>query len=213
MSGHLIIFEGGEGAGKSTLARNLEAALREEGFDVVSTREPGGTPWGEKIRSLLIEKDESIDHHMAPRTQLMGHYMQRFEHLERLILPALAEGKVVISDRFEVSSFAYQVHSQAEGQLLEQFRDLHKHVVELLKPYQCSYVICDIHPEEGLKRVASRGDARTIFDDESLQFHHAVREGTRRARGHIDPHFTFHDIDATQSPEEMLKSVREALRL
>jgi len=189
MKGKLIILEGGEGAGKTTLAKNLEEVLIADGRDVIRTREPGGTPHGEKIRSLLIEKDPEIDHHMAPVTQLMGHYMARFEHLERVILPALNVGKIVISDRFEVSSYAYQVYAQGGGNLRELFLDLHKHVLKLLKPYDCYYLFCEIDPKEGLLRVEKRGDKKNIFDEASLDFHHKVRDGMRQARECIDTHF------------------------
>jgi dTMP kinase len=212
MQGTFIILEGGEGAGKTTLAKNLEAEFNKCGFEVVRTREPGGTPWGEKIRSLLVQKDESLDHHMAPATQLLGHYMARFEHLERVILPALKAGKVVISDRFELSSFAYQVHSLSEGALHGLFQDLHKHVTERLRPYRSIYLFCDVHPEIGLSRVESRGDTKSIFDSATLDFHHRVREGMQKAQTCIDPHFVCVTIDASCSADEMLTAALKACR-
>lgn len=210
MQGTFIILEGGEGAGKTTLAKNLEAELATRGFDVLRTREPGGTPWGEKIRSLLVEKDESLDHHMAPVTQLMGHYMARFEHLERKILPALAENKIVICDRFELSSYAYQVHSLSDQNLKPLFQDLHKYVVERLQPYRCLYLFCDVHPEIGLSRVDTRGEKKSIFDEAKIDFHHKVREGMQQGQICIDPAFSCITIDASRSPEEMLE---EALKV
>ncbi len=210
MQGTFIILEGGEGAGKTTLAKSLEAVLIKRGFEVLRTREPGGTPWGEKIRSLLVEKDASLDHHMAPATQLLGHYMARFEHLERAILPALQAGKVVISDRFELSSFAYQVHGLSDGALHSLFQDLHKHVAERLRPYRSLYLFCDIHPEVGLSRVEKRGDTKSVFDSASLDFHHRVRAGMREGQRSIDPCFSCITIDASRSPEEMLEAALHA---
>ena len=210
MQGTFIILEGGEGAGKTTLAKNLETELTKRGLDVLRTREPGGTPWGEKIRHLLITKDESVDHHMAPVTQLMGHYMARFEHLERKILPALREGKIVICDRFELSSYAYQVHSLSDVALRPLFQDLHKYVVDRLQPYRSLYLFCDVHPEIGLKRVENRGDTKSIFDSEKIEFHHKVREGMVQGQTCIDPSFPCITIDASESEERMLDAAIKA---
>lgn len=199
------MLEGGEGAGKTTLARNLSEALCMSGRSVVTTREPGGTPWGERIRTLLTEKNSDIDHFMSPMTQLAGYYMARFENLERTIIPALKEGKVVISDRFELSGYAYQVHAQGGERLEPLFLDLHKHVVSMLRPFPCLYIICDIDPTVGLARVKNRGERETHFDAQAIEFHHKVREGMHRAKVCIDPHFTCITIDASRSPEEMLQ--------
>lgn len=209
--GVFIILEGGEGAGKSTLARGLARTFETQNIPVVATREPGGTPWGEKIRSLLLDKDISIDHRMSPATQLLGVYMSRFEHLERVIVPALLEGKVVISDRFELSSYAYQVHAQGDESLARMFRDLHAHVTERLKPFQCVYLYCDIHPEVGLARVDTRGDTKTIFDEASLDFHHRVRDGMVRGQMHLDEHFRRYTLDASQDAEALLVDALKVL--
>jgi dTMP kinase len=208
--GTFIMLEGGEGSGKSTLARNLEAALIEAGREVVRTREPGGTPWGEKIRNILIEKDETIDHHLTPAAQLLGHYMARFEHLDRVIVPALAAGKVVISDRFELSSYSYQVHAQGDAALERLFLDLHGHVVEKLRPFPCLYLFCDVDPVVGLARVATRNEQKTVFDEAPLDFHHRVREGMVKAQTCIDPHFACVTVDAHDSPEAMLAAALQA---
>ncbi len=211
MKGSFIILEGGEGAGKTTLARNLEAKLREQGISVVRTREPGGTPWAEKIRSLLIEKDESIDHRLSPIAQLMGFYTARFEHIERVIVPALARGDVVISDRFELSSYSYQVHAQGDEAIERLFLDLHRHIADRLRPFNCTYLFCDIHPEVGLARVDGRGDAKTVFDEASLDFHHRVRAGMQKAQTCIDPHFTCVTLDASCSEDELLTAALSAI--
>lgn len=204
MTGTFVALEGGEGAGKTTLARKLEEVLTTCGHVVLRTREPGGTPWGERIRKFLIEKDPSIDHHMAPVTQLMGHYMARFEHLERAVLPALRAGQIVVSDRFELSSYAYQVYSQSGGDLHALFVDLHTHVVARLRPYRCIYLFCDVDPEIGLARVNRRGEKKTIFDSATLDFHQKVREGMRVGQQYIDPLFSCVTIDASKSEEEIL---------
>ena len=205
------MLEGGEGAGKTTLAENLERALKEKGHEVLRTREPGGTPWGEKIRKLLVIKHEDIDHSLTPMSQLMGYYMARFENLERVILPALREGKVVISDRFELSSYAYQVHAQGDEKLESLFLDLHRHVTELLRPFECIYMLCDVDPSVGLARVKERGETESAFDAERIEFHHKVREGLIQAQERIDPLFKCVVIDASRSREEVLSDVLKAV--
>jgi dTMP kinase len=210
-TGMMIILEGGEGAGKTTLARNFAEALTAEGYEVVLTREPGGTPWGEKVRGLLLDKDPSIDHRMAPSTQLLGHYMARFEHIERVIVPALASGKIVMCDRFEVSSYAYQVAAQDET-LLELFKALHTQVLSKLRPYTCAYAFCDLSPEKGLARITDRPD-RNIFDDEVIEFHQRVYQGIQEAKHHLDSHYKWFVIDASQSQEAMLQSLREKMNI
>lgn len=211
MSGRFIIVEGGEGSGKSTLLRTLAAHLAEENVAVLATREPGGTPWGEKVRNLLLTKNKELGM-MRPATQLMGHYMARMQHLEECILPALSRGTVVLCDRFEISSLVYQVYAQKVGStatdLFHLFLALHSHVTKLLLPYRCQYVICDIDPQEGLERVALRNEVKTVFDEMSLAFHERVREGMLHARSVINPHFKVFVLDASEPPEVMLATMR-----
>jgi dTMP kinase len=209
MSGTFIILEGGEGAGKTTLVSGLRDALVREGRMVTTTREPGGTPWGERIRSLLMQKQDDIDHRMSPRAELAGYYMARFENLERVIIPALEEGNVVISDRFEFSGYAYQVHARSNDELEPLFLDLHRHVVDVLKPYTCMYLLCDVDPRVGLDRVMRRGKELSHFDAEDILFHEKVRAGMQRARFCVDPHFSCVTIDASKTPEEMLADALE----
>ena len=101
----LLTLEGGEGAGKSTVLRALRDALQDDGFEVVSTREPGGTPLAERIRQLLLDKGEEP---VAAETELLLMFAARAQHVRETVLPALARGAWVISDRFTDSSYAYQ---------------------------------------------------------------------------------------------------------
>src|SRR4051794_2463335 len=103
--GVFITFEGLDGCGKSTQMEKLAVALRAEGHDVITTREPGGTPTGEKIRSVLLD---SGTRQLSPFAELALMFAARAQHIEELILPALADGKLVLSDRFTDSSEAYQ---------------------------------------------------------------------------------------------------------
>ena len=121
MKGRFISLEGGEGVGKSTQAKALEAALQERGLDVVVTREPGGSPGAEAIRALLLEGE--VDR-WAPETEALLFAAARSDHVARLIRPALEQGTWVICDRFLDSSLAYQ--GGAGGVGLEAVTQLHE---------------------------------------------------------------------------------------
>ena len=101
----LLTIEGGEGAGKSTVLRALRDALEAEGFEVVCTREPGGTPLAERIRALLLDPSHEP---AAPETELLLMFAARAQHVREVVLPALQRGAWVVSDRFTDSSYAYQ---------------------------------------------------------------------------------------------------------
>jgi len=106
--GLFITLEGGEGAGKSTAAARLTALLQAEGGEVIMTREPGGTPGAEAIRTLLLSTDTRLD----PMSQTLLHFAARADHVENIIRPALARGAVVICDRYSDSTMAYQAYGQ-----------------------------------------------------------------------------------------------------
>ena len=203
MPGRLFIFEGGEGSGKTTLVENVTRLLAARQVPVVATREPGGTLFAEELRATLMRKQTDSSQYPSPRAQLMSFYAARFDHIEKVILPALQAGKTVLCDRFELSSYVYQVHAQSH-ELQQQFKQLHHDVCELLRDYKPEYIVCDIDPVEGLKRVQSRSEEKSHFDDQDMLFHYRVYAGLIAGRKHIQDCFTFHTIDATASPEEML---------
>lgn len=203
MSGKLFIFEGGEGAGKTTLIKNLKMALSQKGHSVVTTREPGGTPYAEEVRAALIKKRENGKDYPTPLAQLLGFYSARFDHIEKVIVPALREESIVLCDRFELTSYAYQVHSLAP-ELQNLFKVFHKGVCELLCEFSPTYIVCEIDPEAGVRRALARDDANTSFDEKDMNFHLKAQEGRKAARKHIDKCFSFTSIDASQSPEAMV---------
>jgi dTMP kinase len=205
MAGKLFIFEGGEGAGKTTLIKNLQVSLRETEHEVVVTREPGGTEYAEEVRNALIKKRPDTNEYPTPRSQLLGFYSARFDHIEKVILPALQAGKIVLCDRFELTSYAYQVHALDTG-LQDVFLFLHKTVCELLNGYNLNYILCDIDPEAGVRRALERADENTSFDEKNMDFHYQAHEGRKVAQEHIGECFKFHTIDATQSPEDMVNA-------
>ncbi|MCP1241246.1 dTMP kinase [Acetobacter lambici] len=111
MSGLFITLEGGEGVGKSTQLRLLRDALQSQGHKVLATREPGGSPGAEDLRQLLLFGKNPL----SLRAEILTHFAARFDHVDKVIRPALAEGRIVLCDRFTDSTMAYQGYGRAEG--------------------------------------------------------------------------------------------------
>ena len=164
-----ISFEGTEGVGKSTLIRKIHQFFEQQGKEVVLTREPGGTPLAEQIRSLLLAVNH--DEPMSHDTELLLIYAARAQHLQQVILPALDAGKIVLSDRFTDASFAYQCAgrglSQEKLQLLNQ--------TFVAKMPNITFWL-DAPIELGMTRARERG-ALDRFEQEKLSFFSKVRAG------------------------------------
>lgn len=171
-SGIFITFEGTEGAGKSTLMREVARRLREAGHDVIETREPGGTPVAEKIREVIL------GHGMNPWTELFLYEAARAEHLATTVEPALARGAIVLCDRFTDSTLAYQAH--ARGLPWKDVAALNRAATRGLKPHLT--VLLDLDPAEGLKRAQDPNR----FEAEGVAFQARVRQGFLRSRK-LDP--------------------------
>ncbi|WP_376788429.1 dTMP kinase [Thermoflexus sp.] len=170
MRGFLITFEGPEGSGKTTMARWLSGFLQGKGYRVLFTREPGGTPVGEAIRALL-HAHEHAD--MTARVEALLFCAARAQLVERVIRPFLAEGGVVICDRYADSTLAYQGYGR--GLDLEELRRLNRFATGGLEP-DLTFLL-DIDVELGLTRRRISGDAWTRLDALELSFHRRVREG------------------------------------
>lgn len=172
--GIFISLEGGEGTGKSTQIKRLADALRTTGHDVLTTREPGGTPEAEKIRDLLVRRDGG---NWTPFTECLLLYAARVQHVETLIKPALAAGKIVISDRFADSTRAYQ--SYGHGLPLKQVEDLNTLSLGDFRP-DLTFIL-DMDVEEGLaragKRLSSEASAEDKYESLALAFHQRLRMG------------------------------------
>ena len=164
-----ISFEGTEGVGKSTLIRKIHQYFEQQGKDVILTREPGGTPLAEQIRSLLlaVNNDEKMSHD----TELLLMYAARAQHLQQVILPALDAGKIVLSDRFTDASFAYQCAGRGLSQ--EKLKLLNQTFVAKM-PNITFWLDAPI--ELGMTRARERG-ALDRFEQEKLSFFSKVRAG------------------------------------
>lgn len=169
-----IAIEGGEGSGKSSLMIALKDVL---GDAILTTREPGGSPYAEVIRTAAIKNPLAKNTPTAATLCLM--FAARFDNTTNLIVPALNSGKPVIADRFDASSYAYNVWAQSNGELEEVFWNLRKRLAILPD----LYIFVDVDPEEGVRRAQSRNQFLPVvgqydhFDNREVEFHKKVRDG------------------------------------
>ena len=168
--GRFIVVEGGEGVGKSTQVRRLRAFLEGRGLPVVVTREPGGTAVGEDIRKLLLHGGRDS---VAPETELLLILAARAAFVREVVEPALAAGKWVLSDRFDLSSLAYQGYGR--GIPLNRIARLNEFATGGLAPDLC--IVLDLPVEEGMARQARAGKSRDRFESEGRAFLGRVRHG------------------------------------
>ncbi len=174
MSGLFITLEGGEGSGKTTVLKEIARQLQDQGYDVVTTREPGGIRIAEQIREVILHPDHQ---EMDERTEALLYAAARRQHLIEKILPALASGKVVLCDRFIDSSLAYQGYARGIG--IEEVWEMNAFALDGHMPDLTLYL--DLSPEEGLRRIYAN-ERREInrLDLEDLTFHRRVQEGYER---------------------------------
>jgi dTMP kinase len=201
VNGRFITVEGVEGAGKSTQLRVVQEYLGECGHDVLMTREPGGTPLAEKIRTLLLDPDNQG---MDADAELLLVFAARAEHLHRRVRPALEAGRWVVSDRFTDATYAYQ--GGGRGLPVERIEALEHMVQGALRPDRV--LVLDLPPEEGARRIRDRGVADR-FEREALGFFVRVREAyLQRARQWPE---RYRVVDASHDVTTVSAAVREAL--
>lgn len=171
-----ISFEGIEGSGKTSQLKHIAAILARKGHDCVLTREPGGTRIGDQIRAILLRPDNQ---EMDAKAELLLYMAARAQHLQQVVLPGLAQGKVVLCDRYFDASVVYQ--GAARGIEMELVKRLHRIVLGDVKP-EVTFLL-DLPPEAGLERAwkqlhsGSRTNAESRFENETLAFHQRVRSG------------------------------------
>lgn len=167
--GFFIAFEGGDGAGKSTQTARLAEALAARGVTVLRTREPGGTPIGEKLRSLVLDHGHG---HIDARTEALIFAASRAAHAEQVIRPALQRGETVLSDRYIDSSVAYQGAGRGLG--ADAVRSLNEWATGMLAPDLT--VLLDVDPADGRRRRTANDAAEDRLEAEADEFHTRIRD-------------------------------------
>ena len=195
MKGCFFSFEGPDGAGKTTMIAKLETFLREKGFAVLSTREPGGVRIAEAIRSIILNPDHT---EMDGRTEALLYAAARRQHLLEKIIPAVEAGNIVLCDRFVDSSLVYQGFARGLG--VDEVLQINQFAIDGYFPSLTIYF--DIDPKMGLERI-QKNKQREInrLDMESLSFHYKVREGYLKLAERFSERIV--TIDASKSVDEV----------
>ena len=206
MAGLFISLEGVEGAGKTTLIQKMVAYFGSCGKEVLLTREPGGSELGKKLRGIILNAEEKI----CPTAELLLFLADRAEHTETCIAPALAQGKIVLCDRFIDSTVAYQGYGR--GMDIDRLNMLNARATYVLKPDLT--ILLDLDPEIGLARATARNIAQNLtvsegrFEAEALEFHQKIRTGfltiSRREK-------RFWVVNAAQDADAVFADVLKAL--
>ncbi|MGH8123108.1 MAG: dTMP kinase [Rudaea sp.] len=201
MKGKLITLEGGEGAGKSTVLDAVRTQLARHGIDAVVTREPGGTPAGEAIRSVLLDPARTG---LCAEAELLLMFASRAQLVRELVQPALTAGRWVLSDRFTDASFAYQ--GGGRGQPFARIAELERWAAAGLQPDLT--LLLDLPVDEGLARARERGPADRI-EMENAHFFENVR-AAYRMRAAADP-ARFRMIDSSRALADVLAQVHDVV--
>ena len=196
-----ITFEGPDGSGKSTIIQKVYDYLIENNYDVIKTREPGGSPIAEKIRNLILDTENT---EMGYRTEALLYAASRAQHVEETILPALNENKIVLCDRFLISSLAYQGVGRDLG--IENVRKINEFAINGVFP---DFVLFfDVDPITTLKRKSSL-DTADRLEKEGNNFHERVYNGYKEI---LNSEKNVEIIDATQSVEDVFNQCIKVLK-
>lgn len=202
MKGLFITFEGNDGSGKSSALQTVKQELLDLGYDVIYTREPGGSPIAEKIREVILDKDNLG---MDPKTEALLYAASRREHIVKTILPALEAGKIILCDRFLDSSLAYQGYSRDLG--CENVLEMNQFATEGLYP-DLTILVCT-RPEIGMSRIKKDERDMDRLELEKMTFHNKVYDG------YIALSEKFKDrivvINGEQTKEQVLSDVKNVL--
>lgn len=204
LAGTFITFEGGEGSGKTTIAKKVKEILQQEGYHVILTREPGGVEIAEKIRDIIHDKKYT---NMDRKTEALLYAASRRQHLVEKIIPALERGDIIICDRYVDSSLVYQGIARGIG--IDEVYHMNLFATENILPKRT--IFFDIKPEEGLKRIEKNKDREVNrLDLESLDFHQKVYDGYLKICDKFPERIV--KIDASLDIENVLLQVLEKMR-
>ncbi len=198
-----ITLEGPDGSGKSTQVAPLVEFLRQQGYSVLPTREPGGTVISDQVRNVLLNRPENSAMH--PRTEILLFLASRAQLVEERIRPALLEGTIVLCDRYADSTLAYQGYGH--GVDLDTLRSLLAFATGGLQPDLT--ILLDVSPEDGLRRRKKGGGEWNRLDAFALAFHERVRQGYLEM-AHQQPG-RWHIVDAHQSPDMVQSEIRQVV--
>ncbi len=201
MRGKFIVFEGSDGSGKTTILNNIKEYLDEHGYDYVLTREPGGTRIAEMVRDILLSNH---DEEMSHRTEALLFAASRAQHVDQIIRPNLEKGKLVISDRFYMSSLAYQAYGRELG--YDGVMSINEFAIDGIKP---DYTIFfNVDPITVLNRKKKQVEADRLESEED-SYHKRVYEGYQKLLEREDDNLII--IDARKSIEEVTKASLDKL--
>ena len=199
--GYFVTLEGGEGSGKSTQLKLLEDYLDKSGYDVIYTREPGGTPISEEIRKILLG-GKNVE--MSDETEALLFAAARAQHIKEKILPAIAEGKTVVCDRYVHSSLVYQGYARGLGEFVEK---VNSYALENCMPDVTIFL--DITPERAFARKGG-ADADDRLEQSGIDFHRRVYDGYVRMAEKFPDHFV--RVNADRGIDEVFAEILDTLR-
>lgn len=201
--GKFIVFEGGEGSGKTTISNMIFDFLRDNNIECIKTREPGGIKISENIREIILDKENTS---MDPKTEALLYAAARRQHLVEKVITNLNEGKHVLCDRFILSSLAYQGYARNLG--IQEVYNINKFAIGDYMPDLT--LIFDISPEVGIDRISKNKDREVNrLDLESMDFHYKVREGYKILSDREE--FNVKIVNAEKDINEVFECVKDII--
>ena len=203
MTGKFITFEGPDGSGKSTVIKAVEEFLQSEGYNILTTREPGGIRIAEDIRRVILSKENTM---MSARAEALLYAASRAQHLAEKVQPALDEGKIILCDRFVDSSLAYQGYGRELG--IDEVLSINKFAIGDVLPDLTIFI--DIPPHIGLNRVQKSTRKLDRLDLETLEFHEKVYEGYKKVIEKFKDRFVI--IDGENPVETVIEDTLQVIK-
>jgi len=203
MTGKFITFEGPEGSGKTSVIKAVKEFLVNEGYDILTTREPGGIKIAEDIRDIILNKENT---EMNAHTEALLFAAARSQHFNEKIVPALEAGKIIICDRFIDSSLAYQGHARGLG--IEDVYQINKFAIGNQLPQLTIFI--DVPPKVGLSRVFNNSRKVDRLDLETLAFHEKVYEGYKILAERFEDRFVV--VDGQNSVETVVEDTLQIIK-
>lgn len=203
MTGKFITFEGPEGSGKTSVIKAVKEFLSDEGYNIMTTREPGGIKISESIRNIILDKENT---EMNAYTEALLFAAARSQHFSEKIIPALDAGQIILCDRFIDSSLAYQGHARELG--IDEVYQINKFAIGSHLPDLTLFI--DVPPKVGLERVFNNTRKVDRLDLETIEFHEKVYEGYMKVADKFKDRFVI--IDGTNSVETVIEDTLQVIK-